>query len=29
VRSCRGGTSPKKHINLQPIMLLSRYDVVL
>lgn len=27
VRSCRGGTSPKKHINLQPIMLLSRYNV--
>jgi hypothetical protein len=29
VRSCRGGTSPKKHINLQPIMLLSRCDTVL
>ena len=27
VRSCHGGTSPKKHINLQPIMLLSRYNV--
>ena len=27
VRSCRGGTSPKKHSGLQPIMLLSRYNV--
>jgi hypothetical protein len=29
VRSYHGGTSPKKHINLQPIMLLSRCDAVL
>ena len=29
VRSCRGGASPKKHSGLQPIMLLSRYNVVL
>ena len=27
VRSCRGGTSPKKHSGLQPIMLLSKYNV--
>ena len=27
VRSYHGGTSPKKHSGLQPIMLLSRYNV--